>query len=178
MYFCSLFCILYMIRRFTLALIMVAAAITISAQQPDTLNIVGHITADGVNTVTQPAALMKLLKRSSATSVTQSHAADESAESEKAESPGSKSRVAGYRVQVFSDNNSSTAKNEARAKARNISERFPEWRTYVIYNSPYWRLKVGDFRTQREADDAAEDIKRAFPSYGKEVRVVRDRINF
>lgn len=169
-----------MIRRFTLALIMVAAAITIYAQQPDTLNIVGHITADGVNTVTQPSALTKLLKRSSASSATQFQAADESAEPDKpaAEVAGSKSRVAGYRVQVFSDNNSSTAKNEARAKARNISERFPEWRTYVIYNSPYWRLKVGDFRTQREADDAAEDIKKAFPSYGKEVRVVRDRINF
>lgn len=159
---------------------MLAAVISISAQRPDTLNIVGHITADGINTITQPAALSRLLMRSSVASVTQEQTADDQPEADKAssEAAGSKSRVAGYRVQVFSDNNSSTAKNEARAKARNISERFPEWRTYVIYNSPYWRLKVGDFRTQREADDAAEEIRRAFPSYGKEVRVVRDRINF
>lgn len=85
-------------------------------------------------------------------------------------------RGVGYRVQVFSDNNSRTAKNEARSKARNISARFPEHRTYVIYNSPYWRLKVGDFRSQTEANEFAEEIRKAFPSYAKEVRVVRDRI--
>ncbi len=159
---------------------MLAAVISVSAQRADTLNIVGHITADGINTITQPEALSRLLMRSSTASVVTEQPAEEQSEAEKAatDATGSKNRVAGYRVQVFSDNNSSTAKNEARAKARNISERFPEWRTYVIYNSPYWRLKVGDFRAQREATDAAEEIRRAFPSYGKEVRVVRDRINF
>ena len=169
-----------MTRRFTLILMMLAAVMAVSAQRPDTLNIVGHITADGVNTVTQPAALSRLLMRSAAASVAVEHTVDDQTEADKgaSEPAASKSRVAGYRVQVFSDNNSSTAKNEARSKARHISERFPEWRTYVIYNSPYWRLKEGDFRTQREANDAADEIKRAFPSYSKEVRVVRDRINF
>ena len=50
-------------------------------------------------------------------------------------------------------------------------------RTYVTYTSPYWRLKVGDFRTQREAQAAVDQIRQAFPSYGKEIRVVRDRVN-
>ncbi len=81
------------------------------------------------------------------------------------------------RVQEFTDKNTRTTKGEARVKARNISERFPEYRTYVIYNSPFWRLRVGDFRTQEEASDAAIRIKVEFPSYSKEIRVVRDRIN-
>lgn len=54
---------------------------------------------------------------------------------------------------------------------------FPQWDTYVTYASPYWRLRIGDFRTQYEAEKAAADIRRQFPRYAKEVRVVRDRVN-
>lgn len=86
-------------------------------------------------------------------------------------------RQGGYRVQVFSDNNQRTAKNEARYKARMIAEAFPEYATYVVFQSPFWRLKVGDFRTQAEADDAANAIRSHFPSFAREVRVVKDRIN-
>ena len=38
-------------------------------------------------------------------------------------------------------------------------------------------LKVGDFRTQQEANDAADELRKAFPAYSKEIRVVRDRIS-
>ena len=102
-----------MTRRFTLILMMLAAVMAVSAQRPDTLNIVGHITADGVNTVTQPAALSRLLMRSAAASVAVEHTDDDQTEADKgaSEPAASKSRVAGYRVQVFSDNNSSTAKH-------------------------------------------------------------------
>ncbi len=86
-------------------------------------------------------------------------------------------RVAGFRVQVFSDNNARTAKNEARVKANSINEAIPHYRTYVTYDAPYWRLKVGDFRLRADAEAAADEIKRLFPSYSREVRVVRDRIN-
>lgn len=159
-----------------LILIAALAAMTsgASASGPDSLNIVDHITANGVNTVVQPAALSRMLQREQSVAAPVN---DESETDTEKAATASKSRVAGYRVQVFSDNNASTARNEARAKSRNISERFPEMRTYVIYNSPYWRLKVGDFRSRREAEDAAEEIRQAFPSYAKEIRVVRDRIN-
>lgn len=85
--------------------------------------------------------------------------------------------MAGYRVQVFSDNNIRTAKNEARSKEMTVASRFPQYRTYKKYSAPYWRVHVGDFRTQREAQAAADEMRRAFPSFGKEIRVVRDRIN-
>ena len=86
-------------------------------------------------------------------------------------------RVAGFRVQVFSDNNARTAKNEARVKAQSISEAIPHYRTYVTFDAPYWRLRVGDFRLRADAEAAADEIKRLFPAYSREVRVVRDRIN-
>ena len=43
-------------------------------------------------------------------------------------------RTAGYRIQVFSDNNSRTAKGEARTRARNISAQFTDYQTYVVYS--------------------------------------------
>ena len=85
-------------------------------------------------------------------------------------------KTGGYRVQVFLDNNARTAKNEARARARNISEQFPHYPTYVVYSSPYWRLRVGNFRTHDDADAAAAELSAAFPAYAREIRVVRDRI--
>lgn len=86
-------------------------------------------------------------------------------------------RVAGFRVQVFSDNNTGTAKTEARTKSRAVGDAFPQYRTYVTYEAPFWRLRVGDFRSRIDAESAADEIKRQFPSYSREVRVVRDRIN-
>jgi hypothetical protein len=83
----------------------------------------------------------------------------------------------GYRIQVFSDSNPRTARNEARAKAGNIAARFPEYRTYVTYDAPYWRLRIGDFRSYEAAHEALSAIKEAFPAYRRELRVVRDRIN-
>lgn len=82
----------------------------------------------------------------------------------------------GYRVQVFSDNNPRTAKGEAQSKAAAIGEAFPQWATYITYDSPYWRLRVGDFRTYDDATHAVVELKNAFPAYRRELRVVRDRI--
>ncbi len=127
-------------------------------------DIVTHITADSINEIIQPAALGERLQY------------DDSPDPDKSENKGVKGRI-GYRVQVFSDNNSRTAKNEARAKERRVMSRFPQYRSYVMFKAPYWRLRIGDFRTQQEAASAAEDIKRAFPSYSKEIRVVQDKIN-
>lgn len=86
-------------------------------------------------------------------------------------------KIAGYRVQVFSDNNQRTAKGEARTKEAKLREAFPAYNTYIVYNSPFWRLKVGDFRTRDEAEAAADAIKSHFPSFAREIRVVRDRVN-
>lgn len=146
------------------------------AAEPD---IIDHITACG-HTVTQPAALRALL-RAQPTNTNSSDVADLTvSESSASENPAGYTtgvRMAGFRVQIFSDNNRNTAKNEARTKARKLQSAFPQYRTYVVYTSPYWRLKVGDFGTRSEAEAAAEEIRSAFPSYAKEIRVVRDNIN-
>ena len=146
--------------------LIIAAAISLAHAENPTSHpsIVEHITADSVNQIIQPEALADRLLF------------DENAPADKGEGRNVKGKI-GYRVQIFSDNNTRTAKNEARAKERQIMSRFPQYRSYVLFKAPYWRLRVGDFRSQSEAREAAEEIRRAFPSFSKEIRVVQDRIN-
>lgn len=82
----------------------------------------------------------------------------------------------GYRVQVFSGNNQTKSKSEANWKQEKVKELFPNLQTYVTFKSPFWRLRVGDFRSYEEADQLMRQLKRAFPQFGKEMYVVRDEI--
>lgn len=100
---------------------------------------------------------------------------DNNSSSSQSSAPSTK--TAGYRVQVFSDNNQRTAKGEARSKEKLLREAFPDYETYIVYTSPFWRLKVGDFKTIHEAEAAADAIRGHFASFAREIRVVRDRIN-
>lgn len=143
------------------SLIFAIPGITMSGETKDA-PIVEHITAGTENSITQPDALSERLQKD---------------REEETESRIVNGKMAGYRIQVFSDNNPRTAKSEARAKSRNIGARFPQYRSYVSYHSPFWRVRIGDFRTEQDAREAAQEIKNAFPSYRREVRVVRDRIN-
>lgn len=155
-------------RALFLPLLMIAAS-PIAMADSEVITIIDHITKGTSNTVNQPDKLMQRL--------IPVEGVEEDEEPKEDIARPVNGRMAGYRVQVFSDNNARTAKNEARSKQRVISSRFPQYQTYVMYTSPYWRLKVGDFRTQQEANNAAEELRRAFPSYSKEIRVVRDRVN-
>ncbi len=152
-----------------LCLTVISAATVRAEETAVAVTIVNHITAGTSNVINQPEALLKRLMP-----IVDSDN-EESTHDEHSRPIGG--RMAGYRVQVFSDNNVRTAKAEAASKQRIISARLPQYQTYVRYTSPYWRLKVGDFRTQQEANDAADELRKAFPAYSKEIRVVRDRIS-
>lgn len=85
-------------------------------------------------------------------------------------------KVQGYRTQVFSGNNQRSSKDEAFRKEREIKELFPDVPTYVTYNAPFWRLRVGDFRSHEEAYHMLRLLIGAFPKYGKEMYIVREDI--
>lgn len=126
-----------------------------------------HIAEGGVTAVEMPAALRERLRPEAG------KAAEQAAPATAAPASG---RAGGYRIQIFSAADPRTAKNEARTRARNVEARFAEYPTYVEYKAPYWRTRVGNFRTSDEAEQAADEIKAAFPAYAREIRVVRDRI--
>lgn len=83
--------------------------------------------------------------------------------------------IRGYRIQVFSDNNQRRSKDEANQKAAMIKGVDPEMATYVTFTSPFWRLRVGNFRSFEEANIKLIELKNAFPQF-REMRVVRDMI--
>lgn len=82
----------------------------------------------------------------------------------------------GFRIQVFSSNVQRTAKNEAFKIERQIKDEFPDQAVYVNYTSPFWKVRVGDFRTQAEAQRVRSQLKEAFPNLKSEIYIVREQI--
>lgn len=83
-------------------------------------------------------------------------------------------RVREYRIQVFMGNNQQQSKREAESKQAQIKNAYPEMRTSVSFQSPFWRLRVGSFRTREEAETMLQDMRKTFPSFGKEMTVVSE----
>ena len=68
--------------------------------------------------------------------------------------------VQGWRIQVI---NSPDRSKVFAAKATMLQE-FPDWKAYLLYSSPNYKLRVGNFKTQEEAEDAVKQISKIFPS--------------
>ena len=86
-------------------------------------------------------------------------------------------RSVGFRIQAYTDNNSKTGKASTQKRARDIAMKFPQYRSYISYKAPSWRLRIGDFKTQQEAKAALNRIKSVYPNFAREMVIVRDRIN-
>ena len=61
-------------------------------------------------------------------------------------------------------------------KEKEIKELFPDVPTYVTYNAPFWRLRIGDFRSHEEAYHMQRLLMDAFPAYRKEMYIVREEV--
>lgn len=88
-------------------------------------------------------------------------------------------KIAGYRIQVFSDGrNQSTLESRAKARGNMILSRFPKYKgqIYTFSSSPNWYTRVGNFRTAAEANSALTELKKAFPNFSTEMRVVKSQI--
>jgi hypothetical protein len=74
--------------------------------------------------------------------------------------PATVPQITGFRIQLFFDIDKK-AVDDARNK---FSAKFPKIDTYVIYNAPNYFLKVGNFRTQMEAEKIKKAIDLDFPT--------------
>lgn len=83
----------------------------------------------------------------------------------------------GYRVQVFSSNVQRTAKAEAYKIEKKLKDQFPDQAVYVNYTSPFWKVRIGDFKTIQEAKDFRNQLIDAFPELKSETYTVKDIIN-
>ena len=85
----------------------------------------------------------------------------------------------GYRIQVFSDGrNPSTLQARAQARGNAIVSKFPKYRgqVYSFSSSPNWYTRIGNFKSQEEANKALAELKKAFPAFAAEMRVVKSQI--
>ena len=81
----------------------------------------------------------------------------------------SRRTMQGYRIQVMNTTDRNTAL-DAKTKAYQL---YPELKAYLLYQSPYYRIRVGNFKTKSEADDYIKDLARNFDN---NVFIVRDVI--
>jgi hypothetical protein len=65
----------------------------------------------------------------------------------------------GFRVQVISTNKRTEA-NDIKAR---VMQLYPDYRTYLDYQAPYFKVRIGDFKTREEATDLREKISNSFP---------------
>lgn len=88
-------------------------------------------------------------------------------------------KISGFRIQVFSDgHNQHSLESRARARGSAVVSKFPKYRgqVYSYSSSPNWYTRIGNFRTQAEAAAALAELKRAFPQFSSEMRIVKSQI--
>lgn len=80
----------------------------------------------------------------------------------------------GYRIQVYMDNNQKKSKDEAYAREKKLKEKYEDLTTYISFTSPFWKLRVGDYRTHADALVMAKRLREDFPELGSEILIVKD----
>ena len=81
----------------------------------------------------------------------------------------------GYRVQIYSSNQQQTAKGEALELEAKLKETVNQT-VYVQYLPPFWKVRIGDFRTYEEAREYKKVIVAQYPELMGDTYIVRDKI--
>lgn len=99
-------------------------------------------------------------------------ALDEKSSAASAEKKGTRTRTV-YRVQVLSVNQSNNGKALANKRLQAVRSKFPQYPCDLAFEAPNFKVRIGVFETQMEANAAADKIRSSMSQIAKEVRVVR-----
>jgi hypothetical protein len=77
----------------------------------------------------------------------------------------------GFRLMIISTNN----REEAIAAKTKVYTYFPELKAYLWHQSPYYKLKAGNFKDRKAAEDYQQRLKSYFP---RGVFIMNDVIDF
>ena len=83
--------------------------------------------------------------------------------------------INGFRVQIFSSNRQQTAKEEALVLEKKMTEALST-AVYVAYIAPFWKVRLGNFRTYDEANAFKVQLITQFPELQGDTYIVRDKI--
>ena len=67
--------------------------------------------------------------------------------------------IKGYRIQLFIG----AERLGALDTKSELQKNFPEAQVYIIYQQPYFKVRVGDYRTQAEAQELYHKLLTVFP---------------
>jgi ABC-type Zn2+ transport system substrate-binding protein/surface adhesin len=77
----------------------------------------------------------------------------------------------GFRIQVSSSN----SRDNATAIKTDLMNKFPEHKTYIIFQSPNFKVRIGNFIKREEAEKLRKQLNKYFP---QGVYVVEDAIEY
>ena len=81
----------------------------------------------------------------------------------------------GFRVQIYSSNQQQTAKAEALDLEKRLKDTIGQT-VYVQYLPPFWKVRLGDFRTYDEAKEYKKLFVSQYPQMMGDTYIVRDKI--
>lgn len=85
---------------------------------------------------------------------------------------GAKKRMRGFRIQMFWGNSLRTDYLRAKRLGEKVTGAFPELKSYVTFDQPHWRCRVGDFKTRSGAARYLDRMRKIAP----EAMIVRSEI--
>lgn len=66
----------------------------------------------------------------------------------------------GFRIQVIN----TTDRSQALASKSKLLSLYPEHKVYLMYQAPYFKLRIGNFIEKKEADSLKKELNRLFPT--------------
>jgi hypothetical protein len=81
-------------------------------------------------------------------------------------------RVSGFRIQAVNTQN----RDEANAVKAELLRRFPDQKSYLLYQAPNFRVRIGNFLTQKDAFQLRKMISALYP--GKGIYIVPDIVEY
>jgi len=81
--------------------------------------------------------------------------------------------ISGYRIRVFYDNGPQ-ARDKSEAIEQLLKKQFPEVLVYRLFESPNYKVSIGDFRTKDEALRIYNAIKGTYPT----AFIIKESINY
>ena len=77
----------------------------------------------------------------------------------------------GFRLQVIS----TTGRDRAQSVKTDLMNKFPEQKSYLLFQSPYFKVRIGNFVKKEDANNFRKQLSRYFP---QGVYIVEDAIEY
>jgi hypothetical protein len=81
--------------------------------------------------------------------------------------------IPGFRVQVFFSSGND-AKQQANKIKNDLRTNFPDYEVYLIYEEPFFKVRIGNFRTKADAYKLFKQVQLLYP----EAFIVEDLISY